>query len=307
MLFGLGAGLGFLYWHMKGLPPMILGRGNVHRPGVEGLEITTGVRTGVVVERFATSSRKKATAALHSAMTESEPMMIHVDMGYLPYFDLPEDYHFGGHVVVVCGYDPESDTALLADRDLALHPVAMNVLADARGSTYKPFPPRNTWYRFDFQNERPVEAEDCRAAILEVCETMLDGPISNLGVRGINKAAERIRDWPKTMNPDELCETCAHNYIFIDAQGGTGGGIFRYMYSRFLEEAASIVDESSLTEFSTQLRHIGDRWQEVAELFLGGSTQPDPIPFIMQTAPILEEIATEEEGVWKGLREVFST
>ena len=37
MLLGLGAGIGFLYWHQKGVPPMFAGRGNVHRPGVEGL------------------------------------------------------------------------------------------------------------------------------------------------------------------------------------------------------------------------------------------------------------------------------
>ncbi len=31
MLLGLGSGLGFIYWHMKGIPPMFGGRANVGR------------------------------------------------------------------------------------------------------------------------------------------------------------------------------------------------------------------------------------------------------------------------------------
>src|SRR4030067_3088483 len=46
MLLGIGSGLSFIYWHMKGMAPMIGGRGNVGRPGEEGLEITAGRRTG---------------------------------------------------------------------------------------------------------------------------------------------------------------------------------------------------------------------------------------------------------------------
>jgi len=34
--------------------------------------------------------------------------MITVEMGYLPYLDLPDDYHFGAHAVAVADYDPDS-------------------------------------------------------------------------------------------------------------------------------------------------------------------------------------------------------
>ena len=42
MLLGIGAGVGFIYWHQKGMAPMIGGRANAGRPGEEGLEITAG-------------------------------------------------------------------------------------------------------------------------------------------------------------------------------------------------------------------------------------------------------------------------
>ncbi|MEW6092990.1 MAG: BtrH N-terminal domain-containing protein, partial [Chloroflexota bacterium] len=56
LLLGLGAGVGFVYWHMKGTLPFYGGRANVGRPGEEGLEKTAGRRTGVRVESFQTGS-----------------------------------------------------------------------------------------------------------------------------------------------------------------------------------------------------------------------------------------------------------
>ncbi len=304
MLLGIGSGLGFFYWHQKGMIPMFLGRGNVHRPGVEGLEITTGRRTGVRVERFRTSSRKKADQALLDSMRADQPLMIHVDMGFLPYFDLPDDYHFGQHVVVVCGYDAASEEVLLADRDAALHPVSMMDLAAARGSTYKPFPPENTWYSFDFKQKRMPNPEDVRQAIGEVCATMLEGPITNIGVKGIRKAAKMALNWPGKMTPEELSWACFNNYIFIDAEGGTGGGIFRYMYGRFLAEAAEITGQPRLAEIGRELHAVGDTWQAVAQIFKHGAEIDDPASILPETTDPLMEIAEVEESLWIELRDL---
>lgn len=307
MLFGIGSGLGFFYWHQKGMTPMLAGRGNVHRPGVEGLEITTGRRTGVFVERHYTSSARKAERALFEALEAGEPLMIHVDMGFLPYFDLPEEYHFGGHVVVVCGWDPESQQVLLADRDESLHPIALEDLAAARGSTFKPFPPKNTWYSFDFTRKRDPQPREVRQAINEVCEAMLEGPISNLGVNGIRKAAKQMLKWPQTMGREELRWTCFNNYIFIDAEGGTGGGIFRYMYARFLAEAATMTGVGALAEAGSELRAAGDKWQAVAEIFKQCSEMDEPSSALHEAATPLMAIADQEEGIWSRLRELVAT
>ncbi len=306
MLLGIGSGLGFFYWHQKGMFPMFLGRGNVHRPGVEGLEITTGLRTGVQVERFHTSSRRKADQALLDSMQASQPLMIHVDMGFLPYFDLPEDYHFGQHVVVVCGHDAASGEVLLADRDAALHSVSMDDLTAARGSTFKPFPPENTWYRFDFSRKRLPKPDDINQSIRDVCETMLEGPISNIGVRGIRKAAKMAPKWPNKMTSEELRWTCFNTYIFIDAEGGTGGGIFRYMYGRFLAEAAGITGQPRLAEIGRELHAVGDTWQAVAQIFKRGSELDDPASILPETTEPLLEIADAEESIWNELRDLAS-
>lgn len=304
MLLGLGAGIGFVYWHMKGTDPFIGGRGNVGRSGEEGLERTAGKRTGVIVESQSTGSASKAEKTLFRIIDSGEPVMIQVDMGFLPYLGLPEDYHFGGHAVVVAGLDVDRRQALIADRDAGLHPTSLDDLALARGSKHQPFPPRNTWYNFDFSGFRQPTADDVWAAIDEVLITMLKPPISNLGIKGIRKAAKRILKWPSVLDKDQLRRTSFNTFIFIDATGGTGGGIFRYMYARFLKAAAEITSELRLDAVGDSLHRIGDRWQEVAAIFEQALAVDDPATDLPEISDRFLQIADLEEQAWLQLQEL---
>jgi hypothetical protein len=305
LLLGLGSGVGFIYWHVKGTLPFYGGRTNVGRPGEEGLAKTAGRRTGVRVESFQTGSARKAEKALLDMLGMGEPVMIHVDMGFLPYFDFGgHKYHFGRHIVVVAGYDPETSQVLIADRDEELHPVSLEDLARARGSKFKPFPPQHTWYTFDFSGRRPPEPEEIRQAIREVATAMLEPPITNLGLKGIRKAVRRTLKWPETMDEEQLRSACFNVFIMIDAEGGTGGGLFRYMYSRFLREAAQITGDDRLLAVAHEFQCIGDRWQVVAEVLKGASTANDPATALPPINAPLLELANLEEAAWSRLREL---
>ena len=130
MLLGLGAGVGFLYWHQKGTTPFLGGRANTGRPGEEGMEQTTCRRLGVGLEIIHTGSARKAEKGLLTFLEAGIPVMLQVDMGFLPYFDFDgQEYHFGGHLVVAAGYDLSTRVVLIADRDLELHPVPWDELA----------------------------------------------------------------------------------------------------------------------------------------------------------------------------------
>jgi hypothetical protein len=305
MLLGIGSGVGFIYWHIKGTAPIFGGRGNVGRPGEDGLEITAGRRTGVRIEKHHTGSVRKAEKTMIELLEVGKPVMINVDMGFLPYFEhLPDDFHFGGHAIVVGGYDPETREVLVADRDQPLHPVPWENLAKARGSKFKPFPPMNMWFTFDFSQKRQPTADEIREAIGEVCATMLAGPISNIGVRGIRKAAKKVLEWPKVMSDEEIRWSSFNTHIFIDAEGGTGGGIFRYMYSRFLVQSAGIMGDNRLTEIGEEMRAIGDKWQEVAEIFKRSSTVDDPASVLPETTAPMMDIADLEHETWSHLQEI---
>ena len=304
LLLGLGSGVGFVYWHMKGTMPFYGGRANVGRPGEEGLEKTAGRRTGVIIESFQTGSASKAEKSMLDMLTAGKPVMIHADMGFLPYFDFPTEYHFGGHVVVVVGYDPETRRVLVADRNEELHLVSLEELARARGSKFKPFPPRNTWYTFDFGNKRLPRPEEVRQAIREVATGMLEPPITNLGVKGIRKAAKCTLDWPKVMDDDQLRRACFNIFIFIDAVGGSGGGLFRYMYGRFLKEVANITGDAHLVEIGEEMRKIGDLWQNVAQVFKDAQTAPSPATVLSEATVFLPAIADREQVAWEKLKRI---
>jgi hypothetical protein len=301
LLLGLGRGLGFVYFHFKGADPFYGGRANVARPGEEGLEKTAGRRTGVAVASHATSSARAAQAALRELLEAGEPVLVYLDMGFLPYLELPQGYHFGGHVVVVAGYDPGTGRVLVADRDGELHPVDWDTLEAARGSRYKPFPPRHTWYTFDFAAARPPAPAEVRDSISEACRQMLAPPIANLGVKGIRKAASETDRWPQFLDADALRRTCCNVAMFIDHRGGTGGGIFRYMYGRFLAEAAQITGEPRLAAMGAELTAIGDSWEQVAAAFSAAAQAGSPADLLKAATEPMRDIADREQCFWERL------
>jgi len=305
MLLGLGSGMGFMYWHQKGVDPFIGGRVNLERPNEEGLERTVSRRLGVKASSFYTTSTRKAEKTLLGLLEAQQPVMLQVDMGYLPYFDFGgEEYHFGYHVIVVAGYNPETRQILIADRELELHPISWEDLARARGSKHKPFPPKHHWYTFDFSKYHPPIKEDVLHSIQEVAAGMLEPPISNFGVKGIRKAAKQILKWPDVLDTETLRRTCFNTFIFIDAIGGTGGGIFRYMYGRYLDEAAGITGISELGKAGKELKAIGDHWQEVAEIFKHAFELGDPAILLPETTEPMMTIADMEQNVWERLRAI---
>jgi hypothetical protein len=292
---------------MKGTAPFFGGRANVGRPGEEGLEKTAGSRTGVRIEPHRTLSARKAEAAVLDLLEAEEPVMVQLDMGFLPYFDFPKEYHFGGHVVVLAGYDPETRQVLVADRDGEFHQVSLETLARARGSDFKPFPPKNTWYTFDFSHRRPPMKREVRQAIREVTTGMLRPPIANLGVKGIRTAAERIVKWPTIMSENEVRYACFNVFVFIDAKGGSGGGIFRYMYGRFLKEAARIVDDERLSKVGEEVHAIGDQWQRVALALEEAYRATDPSVQVSEAGQLIRDIADREQVTWEHLHDTVAS
>jgi len=226
-------------------------------------------------------------------------VMVHVDMGFLPYLGMPDGYHFGGHVIVVAGRD--GDTFVVADRDGVLHPVVGDDLRAARASKHKPFPPAHTRYRIQVERARTPTEADVRAAVAANAEAMLHGPITNLGVRGIRKAARLVPGWAGMLEPAELRGTCINNWIFIDATGGTGGGMFRLMYGRFLAEAGLLLGAGPLTEQADAAESLGRAWDEVGAVFQAVGTEAAPPTALTGLKESLVAIADGEEQLWTAL------
>lgn len=302
LLLGLGEGVGFMYWQAKGQPPFLGGRTGP-KPSMEEV---AGQRTGVKIEIHRTTSNRKARQTMVEMLAAGHPVMVGVDMGFLPYFDFGgEEYHFGGHSVVICGYDPATEQVLIAERD-ALYPISLTDLEKARGSIFKPFPPKNAWVTFDFSGFRAPTADETRLAITNQAAQMLNPPIRNMGVKGIRTAAERISHWHEQMSAEEIRWALFNTYIFINAAGGTGGGIFRYMFGRFLSEAAATTGEARLMESAAEFKRIGDAWEAFADWAKASSEAPDSGSCLTEATDPLNNIADQEQAAWNTLYKTCS-
>lgn len=112
MLLGLGSGMGFIYWKMKmGSEDYVFIGGRANNKEFFN---DIGKRTGVRINMITTGSSKKAEAILIEKLKREEPVMLFGDMGFLPWFEFPQEYHFGGHTFVACGYDGK-ETVLCSD------------------------------------------------------------------------------------------------------------------------------------------------------------------------------------------------
>jgi hypothetical protein len=229
-------------------------------------------------------------------------------MPFLTYLGLPEEAHFGGHVVVICGYDPASRQVLISDlsprqtgyKDPILAPLGMDQLTKARGSKFKPFPPANCWFTFDFSGAHPPGEQDVREAIAQCAGDMINPPIQNLGVAGIRTATARVKQWPVVLDKKQLRMALFNLYIFSEI-GGSGGGMFRFMYSRFLEEAADVTGQTRYAGAARAMEACANGWRALAAPLEGALETADPAALVPAVVKGLEDLHERESGVWKEL------
>ena len=298
MIFGLGSGLGFIYWYGKQMPyPFVGGR-------ARDLYKNLCSNLGVVVKVSKTSSKTKAYEALRKLIAENVPVMIHVDMPFLKYLGLPEEAHFGGHVVVVVGIDENEGVVYIADTNFEkLQTATLKELEEARASKFKPFPPENKWFTFEFPSELTSLEKAIKRGISKTVNTMLEPPIRNLGTRGIQRFASEIVKWPKEYPPgkppfQQLYEV---TYIMLE-EDGTGGGCFRYLYSKFLKEASEHLGIKEVADLGEQYRQVGEKWTKAAHLIRDIPSNPTNI---IEIKEILLEIAEEEEEILSSLKNLL--
>jgi len=307
MLLGLGAGMGFIYWQMKMGGEIILfvgGRGNV-----QNFYQDLGARTGVRISEVCTSSTKRAESELLHILAEKKPVMLGGDMGFLPWFEFPLDYHFGGHTFVVCGYDGH-DTMLASDIDQHASGVKPGIyvtitreqLSKARNSPFKPFPPRNLRLDFDFSGFRAPGKEEVYAAIRQTIDAHLKPPIRNFGVSGMRHTADRILKWPSEFSDHDLRMNLFNLYIFIEI-GGTGGGCFRSMYARFLQQAAEITANPALADCAATFQESAQKFSSIAKMFKDAHKMRDIESKIAAASATFREIADLEETAYRSLQQ----
>lgn len=99
MLFGLGEGLGFVYWDAKGMDVPFLGGRS------KPMAITRALagRLGLELRVTETASAARGWRNVVAELGAGRPVGLQLDCYHLEYFTART--HFGGHVVAMYGYD----------------------------------------------------------------------------------------------------------------------------------------------------------------------------------------------------------
>jgi len=275
MLFGIGEGLDFTYIGLSAAP-MVSGRSKVI-----AFEETLFARLGIKVKIRQNKDYHKIFEITKQMIDNNQPVLVYVDMPFLRYLGMDEDSHFGGHAVVLFGYDDEQEHFYVSDRDHSDYPIQTPSgpiheeyhLVDyaqmrlARSSNFRPFPANNKYAEFDFSNlstAQGISNPVLMASITHVCEKMLNPPANLKGVNGILKFSKEIRKWSK-FDVEKLKRAGVTNYFQINANGGTGGGLFRKMYGTFLVEAGEILQNNSIVQIGEEFVMLANDWDNVAD------------------------------------------
>ena len=307
LLFGLASGLSFLYLN-QAASPMINGRTKVfefEKKLADRLQITIQCKAGKNYDRIFRMTKQMIDA--------NQPVLIYVDMPFLPYLGLADGSHFGGHAVVLFGYDDEERKFLVSDRDQHdaliytpngqiaedFHMVDYDDIERARSSSFRPFPAKNKYLCIDLQGYRAVNQEVLREAILDTCESMLYPPAQLLGVCGILKFSREVCRW-KAFSQKKRRLAGITNYFQIHEKGGTGGGMFRRMYGDFLKEAAGIWQNNRLVELGEQFIAVSFLWDAVAEL-LWKLSQTGDIQLLHMISERVQVIYERETELYQAL------
>lgn len=290
MLFGLGEGLGFIFWNMKIMDfPFIGGR---VKPDALTENICRNLNLNLEVTE--TSSKKKAWENVYKIIGKGKAVGLKLDCYHLEYFT--NKFHFAGHYVAMYGFDNEF--AYLVDTDQQGGKVktslkSLELARDEKG----PMSSRNRTYSIS-KNENSYDLKKAiKKAIYNNSVEFLNPPIKNISYKGILKASSEIKKWFK--NSKDIKGDFQTTAMLME-KAGTGGSLFRNLYRDFLKESYELLNSNEIKEAYQEYSEIADLWKTVSELFYQAGKTKD-IKYINGASEILIDLSERERKTMEKL------
>jgi hypothetical protein len=269
MAFGLGAGLGFYYLVAAELSPTHLFQGRTLH-----LERTACEVLGAPVRERAEDDAARAWDGVRAALERGLAPILSTDLAELPYHR--STTRFGGHRVVLAGHDPARRVAWVADGDRpGLEEVPLDALERARASVAPPFgAPGRPWLEVDAPpHPRPLAEAVAEALRRQAREALLDAD-GVAGVSALERFAAELPEWPARAAGEADRAWCFRYAYQVIERRGTGGGLFRALYARFLEEAGAAVPGLARLGLVPRMRALAEGWSRLAAAFRELSASP---------------------------------
>ncbi len=293
MLFGLGEGLGFVYWNMKIMDFPFMG-GRI-KPDALTQNIVRNLNLSLEVAE--TASSKKAWENVKNKIDQNIPVGLKLDCYHLDYFK--NKIHFAGHYVAMYGYD--ETFAYLVDTKQQGSQVKTSLQSLELARKEKgPMSSKNLSYTIQSGNEDYDLKAAITVAIKNNANDYLNPPIKNIGYQGVLKASAEIKQWFKnSQNIEREFKTTA----LVMERGGTGGALFRNLYRDFLAESYDLLKIEQLNEASRMFAEIALLWTKVADLF-DKTAATKNIDYINEASEILVDLSRLEKRTMELLLEI---
>jgi hypothetical protein len=259
MAFGLGAGLGFYYLVSPALSPTHLFQGRQAH-----LERTACEVLGAPFREREEDDAARAWEAVRAAVDRGVAPILSTDLAELPYWRTRT--RFGGHRVVLAGYDAARGVAIVADGDRpALDEVPLDALERARASIAPPFGiPGRPWLEIDAPPRPRPLAEAIREALRRQARDMLLEPEGAAGISALERFAAELPGWPARAAGEADRAWCFRYAYQVIELRGTGGGLFRALYAAFLREAEAAVPALAPLGLSARMAALAGAWASLA-------------------------------------------
>jgi hypothetical protein len=291
MAFGLGAGACFYYLAIPGTSPSRWLNGRTAQLEQTFLEVT-----GAAMQLDTFEDPDAAWDAARASVDASRPPLLLTDLYYLDHYG--KSAHFPGHAVVLAGYDDQavylSDTAFEE-----LQSCRIESLQAARHGEHPAFALRGHMYTVSDGTTTEDPRSAAPRAIARAAKEMLEPSFGEFGgLPALRRLADEAGSWPEQA---EDWQWCARFGFQVIERRGTGGGNFRLMYSRFLQEAG----------YPEQARMAGRAaadWTALAEGFREASEIEEPDAGTWgRIGELAQKVLESEERLWNELAAASST
>jgi hypothetical protein len=280
MLFGIGEGLGFIFWNMKTMDfPFISGR-------VKTELLTQNIAKNLNMELTVkeTSSVQKAWYNVKELIDNGQVVGLKLDCFHLQYFSRP--FHFAA----IYGYNNENAFLVDTKQQGGQVKTSLKSLALARAEK-GPMSSKNLYYTLSKTDKKFDLKISIIKAIRNNANDYLNPPITNIGYKGILKTSSEIIKWFKTSkNIENDFKTSA----MMMEKAGTGGALFRNLYRDFLKESYVLLKLDKLKSGHEEFIEIAELWTSVSKLFEKVSQTKD-FKYIQQASDILKTISDKKK------------
>jgi hypothetical protein len=287
LVFGLGAGACFYYVVLDGQSPSRFTNGRTARLEEQFVELT-----GAPLRLETRDDPDESWALAREVVDSGRPALLLTDLYHLDHYG--RSAHFPGHAVVLAGYDDER--AYLSDTGFEeLQTTTLDNLALARHEQHPAQPLAGHLFHIPPGNELG-ELGDLRSAapraIERAARNMREPELGEFqGLPALRRFASEIGEWPAAAEDWQWCARFGYQVI---ERRGTGGGNFRRMYARFLDEVG--YGESVLAA------EAAENWTALAADLLAASEADHPEPELWsRVSARAARVLDAEERLWAAL------